>query len=88
MTLNINETLENIRKDYYTLQSHGPAVFGAKSHLYHLNDPLKIEAVEAFERKHNIELPEDYRRYLTEFAEGGAGPAYGVYRLEDSPDNP
>ena len=88
MSVNIDESLKQIRKDFFTLQSRGPAVFGAKSHLYRLNDPLTEETVKAFEHEHGITLPEDYRLYLTDFADGGAGPAYGVYPLAEAFTNP
>ncbi|OWA33481.1 hypothetical protein B9G55_22750 [Saccharibacillus sp. O16] len=57
-------------------------VFGASSHQYKLNEPLEPKAVEAFERKHGIELPEELTNFLTVIGDGGAGPQYGIYRLE------
>ncbi|WP_179218682.1 SMI1/KNR4 family protein [Saccharibacillus sp. O23] len=57
-------------------------VFGASSHQYKLNEPLAAEAIEAFERKHGIELPEELTDFLTAVGDGGAGPQYGIYRLE------
>jgi hypothetical protein len=53
-------------------------VFGAASHDYRLNPPLGTSAIEEFERRHGISLPEDYRSFITEIGNGGAGPYYGV----------
>jgi hypothetical protein len=53
-------------------------VFGANGHDYKLNPPLPISVIEAFEERHRVSLPEDYRRFLTEIGNGGAGPSYGV----------
>jgi hypothetical protein len=59
----------------------GFAIFGSAEHRYQLNEPLSETVVAKFEKQHSIVLPDDYRRYLTEMGNGGAGPAYGVFRL-------
>ena len=56
-------------------------VFGATGHAYRFNPPLTGAQVHEFELRHEIELPRDYREYLTEVGNGGAGPHYGVERL-------
>jgi hypothetical protein len=53
-------------------------VFGANGHGYKLNPPLPVSVIEAFEERHRVSLPEDYRRFITEIGNGGAGPSYGV----------
>lgn len=53
-------------------------VFGSIGHLYRLNAPLPVSTIEAFERGHGIIFPDDYRMFLTEIGNGGAGPYYGV----------
>src|SRR6516162_3039220 len=53
-------------------------VFGAASHQYKLNPPLPVSSIEAFEERHGVSMPEDYRRFITEIGNGGAGPCYGV----------
>jgi hypothetical protein len=53
-------------------------VFGANVHDYKLNPPVPISVIELFEHKHEMILPDDYRRFITEIGDGGAGPFYGV----------
>ena len=38
------------------------------------NPPISMEEVCAFEARHNITLPEDYKRFITEFANGFKNP--------------
>lgn len=56
-------------------------LFGAGFHQYDLNPPLPAGEVEAFETKHKITLPADYKYFITEVGNGGAGPFYGVFPL-------
>ncbi|WP_245983962.1 SMI1/KNR4 family protein [Streptomyces tateyamensis] len=60
--------------------------FGADRHRYRLREPLSGAAVEEFEHRHGVRLPEAYRRFLTEVADGGAGPEYGVLGLFEEVD--
>ncbi|WP_410880235.1 SMI1/KNR4 family protein [Myroides sp. DW712] len=69
------------------------AVFGADSHGYEIGDCATIEAVQAFEQKNNIKLPEAYVAFVTQIGNGNpdeeaymgsaAGPYYGIYPLGD-----
>ena len=54
-------------------------IFGANGHDYALQPPLDAAVVEVFERHHNVSLPDDYRYFITQIANGGAGPYYGVF---------
>ncbi len=58
-----------------------PNVFGADSHEFKLNDPIDKSIVARFESQHDIALPEDYRRFIIDIGNGGAGPYYGIFRL-------
>ena len=51
---------------------------------YEMNEPMALSELERFEEENGIELPEDYRGFLLEVANGGAGPGYGLYSLADS----
>lgn len=60
------------------------AVFGAEAHKYQLNPVLAKKTVEDFEKEHSIVLPEEYRDFILEMGDGGAGPYYGIYTLQDA----
>lgn len=57
-------------------------VFGAASHRYELFPPLAESRIAEFEASQNVKLPEDYRLFLTEIGNGGAGPDHGMTPFE------
>ena len=56
--------------------------FGADLHKYRWNPPASPEEVEAFEQKIGVSLPEEYRNFLLQAGNGGAGPFCGLFSLE------
>lgn len=56
-------------------------IFGASGHRHELNPPVEPAALDAAERLVGARLPSDYRRFLLEAGDGGAGPYYGVKPL-------
>ncbi len=58
--------------------------FGAEAHQYLLNQPLTPSEVTAFEARYGLSLPGEYRSFLLEVGDGGAGPFYGIFRLDHS----
>ena len=46
--------------------------FGAAAHQYLLNQPLTPSEVTAFETRHGLSLPGEYRSFLLEVGDGGA----------------
>lgn len=58
--------------------------FGADSHHYKLNPVVTEHQLQAFEVRYKITLPQDYRLFLFEIGNGGAGPYYGIQPLEES----
>jgi hypothetical protein len=59
-------------------------VFGANGHEYQIAPPLCEEEVSAFEKTHDISLPEDYRYFITHFFGSGTGPDYGLINLAEA----
>lgn len=59
-------------------------VFGADSHNYKLRPTLSEATLRAFETRHNLPLPADYRAFLSEVGDGEAGPFYGLDTLEEA----
>ncbi|MER5311916.1 SMI1/KNR4 family protein [Streptomyces sp. NPDC002773] len=57
--------------------------FGSDMHRYELTPALPEGEVAAFEEKHGIALPAEYRSFVTEVGNGPAGPAYGVLPLTE-----
>lgn len=56
--------------------------FGAEHHKYQWNPPASLKEIEAFERETGISLPDGYRNFLLQAGNGGAGPFYGLFSLE------
>ena len=59
-------------------------VFGSRAHRYEPAPPLSQRALEAFEAKHDVRLPSDYREHVLHVGNGGAGPSYGLLPLADA----
>ncbi len=55
---------------------------GHHAHGYFLNPPVPEPIVASFERQHRVELPPEYRAFLTRMGNGGAGPFFGMLPLE------
>lgn len=75
------EKLSRITDSILRLESEQPKVFGAGEHRFRLKPKLPEPDILAFERLHNISLPGDYREFLANVGNGGAGPFYGVFPL-------
>ncbi|MCC5646540.1 SMI1/KNR4 family protein [Nostoc sp. CHAB 5824] len=56
-------------------------VFGSESHQYQFKPCLSNKDIQAFESRYNITLPSEYRNFLLEIGNGGAGPGYGLFGL-------
>lgn len=69
----------------------GRPLIGRLSEMYYVNRRLPPAQVEEFEQKYDIRLPEEYRRFIIEIGDGGAGPFSGIlplgryFPLEDDP---
>jgi hypothetical protein len=58
--------------------------FGVEAHGFRRRRRLAERQVAAFERRYAVQLPPEYRAFLTGVANGGAGPGYGLYSLSGS----
>jgi hypothetical protein len=58
-------------------------IFGAAKHRYRKKGRLEENEVSAFEKRHNIELPPDYREFILQISNGGPGPYYGLESLDN-----
>ncbi len=76
----------------------GLSCFGSDGHKFRLNAPVDEPTLLHFESEHGVTLPADFRCFLRIAGNGGAGPYYGLYKLEqwaefidwttgDRPDN-
>lgn len=54
---------------------------GESRHRFRLEPPLPDSEVAAFEARHGIRLPEEYREFITLLGRSGAGPHYGLLPL-------
>jgi len=65
----------------------GLTTFGSETHRYEFLPPCREEEIVDYERKMGIQLPEEYRWFVRNIGEGGAGPGYGLKKLRDmAPD--
>lgn len=78
--------IERIKEKFNRLKNGDKnfRLFGSVRHRHELNDVLSEEEVAAFEARYKIRLPDEYRAFLLAIGNGGAGPFYGLEKLEDS----
>jgi hypothetical protein len=79
----MNSDLDRIRPALRQLQNSKskPRASGIESHGFRLNPPLTEREVQQFECSHNVLLPADYRFFLLQVGNGGAGPYHGLFKL-------
>jgi hypothetical protein len=80
----INARLEQIAAKLRAAARAKFQPFGLEFHGLRRGRRLTERQVAAFERRHAVALPPDYRAFVTGVANGGAGPAYGLYSLADA----
>jgi hypothetical protein len=73
----------NIVAKLEALRNNPPSgrVFGSDTHDFKMHPPLGEAAIREFETMHRVVLPTEYREFLKYVGNGGAGPAYGLFRL-------
>ena len=80
----MSELWATARDAVRALAAADPALrrFGAAVHRYELAPPLDAAAVAALEHRLGAALPDDLRELVTELGAGGAGPGYGIVRID------
>ncbi len=58
--------------------------FGSSSHHYEMQPALEASELERWQLEQGIVLPEPYAEFLLNIGNGGAGPYYGIYSLEEA----
>ena len=58
------------------------STFGSNRHKYELNKPKTEVEIKEFEMANNISLPIEYRDFIKIIGNGGAGPYYGLEKIE------
>lgn len=84
--MNIEHKIKDVCNKLSLLKANDKrfSIFGSSSHRYLLNEKLSETEVRGFEEKYAITLPEEYRAFVLQVGNGGAGPYYGIRTLEDS----
>ena len=75
------ELIENKIKELKSIDTHFK-IFGAEHHKYEFNSEITEVQLIGFEKQHNIELPEFYRKFILHFGSQGCGPNYGLLNLD------
>lgn len=74
----IDRILEKLKQ----VRDKGLSCFGSDSHKFRLNSTIDESTLQLFESEHGVILPADYRFFLRMAGNGGAGPYYGIYKLD------
>lgn len=84
--MNIDQRLAVIKQkiEQLKLQDENFEIFGADTHQYQFNSPLTEQELTVFEKQHRLQLPVDYRLFITTIGNGGMGPYYGLIPLEEA----
>lgn len=78
------ERLRRIETKLRSAAGRGLHAFGGEYHGFQLLPPLAEEQVVAFEQRYEVELPPEYRAFITILGNGGAGPDYGLFPLAEA----
>lgn len=85
----MSATIQTIYTDLQRCRSGNPQpkIFGSDSHGFLLNTSVKRSVITKIESRYKISLPDDYREFLIQIGNGGAGPYYGVFKLGEMDDS-
>jgi hypothetical protein len=80
----VNARVDRVATKLRRVVRGGFAPFGVEGHWFRLRPPLTEWQVAAFEDRYGVELPGEYRAFITRVADGEAGPAYGMFSLAEA----
>lgn len=81
------EFIGQVRVELAVLQKNRHAlnqIWGAATHRFHPHPPIAEAELAALEAEHGIRLPADYRAYLAQVGDGGAGPWQGLLPVREA----
>lgn len=64
-------------------QGLGECLVAGDYHEYELGAPLREAEIAAFEARVGLRLPDGYRAFLSVVGNGGMGPVYGLYSVNE-----
>ena len=82
--MTIDERVAALARKLGSAAAAGLEPFGVEEHRMRLLPPVRESDVIAFETRHGVRLPEDYRAFIMRVAAGGAGPAYGLVPFDQA----
>lgn len=62
-------------------------IFGADTHHYKFKPAATVQEVSQVQAVLGVRFPDSYIQYLTKLGNGGAGPHYGIYSLDEMQHN-
>jgi len=80
----VNPRIAGIPERLKAVKAKDPWPFGAEEHCFRLEPVLSEQRVGDFEARWRIQLPSDYRDFIIQVGNGGAGPAYGMFPLDET----
>ena len=78
--------LKRISNKFERLRASDPECLIGSSgeHGYELKSPIDARELSDLERSHDVELPPDYRMFVSTFSNGGPGPIYGQFSVQEA----
>ena len=67
-----NHPIERTAARLREAASRGLRPFGAERHRFHVQEPVRESELRAFEARHEVSIPDDYRAFLASVSRGGA----------------
>ena len=77
-------SIDDIVAKLQIVQRHETADANWSKISYEMGAPIGAAALAQLEMSQGLELPDEYREFLLDVGNGGAGPGYGLYSLEEA----